>query len=243
MNCVLDNTDLIREKTLKFDKRGDFYFALVLKRRKDTSGKMLEGVNEDNRLIKHFFIYDIDYFDRKIDSIRNLCDANNARAYILPQRRHDATVLLELHKKTGELIEERLKNLMAKSQSPIADNLGNNGVHFDHLIRSCVAGCHLSDRKRWIIDLDRDNEALCHVDDTGFANYTSAIIERVRRIREMYGQSDCFDCYTVPTPHGCHIVTEPFNKKEIDEHNPPGWESAWLKEDAMTLLYSSLKNQ
>lgn len=45
---------------------------------------MVEGVNEDNRLIKHYFVYDKEYLEQKKDAIMALCEQNNARAYIVP---------------------------------------------------------------------------------------------------------------------------------------------------------------
>lgn len=287
MNSQLDNSALVRERLLKYDNKGDFYFALVLKRRKDTKGHLLEGVNEDNRLIKHFFLYSLDYYDRKLDAIRRLCDDNDARAYILPQRRNDLTVLLALHEKIGELISERIKNattglhtllsqrdnllailermlngqeafsaedkhhiktmLDLKKKETTSDKYGQ-GIHFDHLIRSCVAGCHLSDRKRWVIDLDFDDAAFANVSLDEFDAYVNRVVEKIKDIRHLYKMPEKFDLTIVPTPHGKHIVTEPFNKAELNNpkmsKNPlPIWKSDWLKEDAMTLIYSSLKKE
>ena len=289
MNSQLDNSALIRERILKYDNKGDFYFVLILKRRKDSKGHMVEGVNEDNRLIKHFFLYSLDYYDRKLDAIRKLCNDNDARAYILPQRRNDLTVLLALHQKVGELIAERIKNattglhtLMSQRDNLLAiltkflENDGQNlfddedkrhvnsmlelkkkettsdrygqGIHFDHLIRSCVAGCHLSDRKRWLIDLDHDDACFKDMTDDEFNAYVERVIAKIGEIRHLYRMPEKFDLTVVPTPHGKHIVTEPFNKQEMNcpklSKNPlPIWKADWLKEDAMTLIYSSLKKE
>lgn len=285
MNSRLDNTELVREKLLKYDHKGDFYFAMVLKRRKDTKGKMLEGVNEDNRLIKHYFFYDLDYFDKKIESVKRLCDDNDARAYLLPQRRNDLTILCALHEKTGELIDERaknaikllfeavsqknnllqiaqsileegelscadrdyLKNMLSIRRKEMDGEIFGQGIHFDHLIRSCVAGCHLSDRKRWVIDLDHDSEELKNLSDSEFDSYVLKVIDKITEIRSRFGQNVNCDTVIVPTPHGKHIVTEPFNKSAINAQKMSGnslpyWKPDWLKEDAMTLIYSSLKN-
>ena len=90
---LVDNFHVVENEILKFDRQGEFYLVLILKRRKDAKGAMPEGVNEDNRLIKHFFVYDVEYFRRKRDAIRQLCAQNGARAYILPQRRSCRNVL------------------------------------------------------------------------------------------------------------------------------------------------------
>ena len=225
----IDNFSLVRDKILCFDNKGDFFFVLILKRRKDTKGSMVEGVNEDNRLIKHYFIYDIEYLDRKADAIRRLCDDNDARAYILPQRRNSKTVLWNLHKKTSELLETN-----------------DQGVHFDHLIRSCVAGCHKSDRPRWVIDIDRDAPELNGYTDEQFNEYVYDVINLITEIRMAYNQPLPHDSIVVPTPHGVHIVTEPFNKQEFVaqrkvRNNLPFWDNNRVQADGMTLLYSNLK--
>lgn len=288
MNSQLDNSALIRERILKYDNKGDFYFVLILKRRKDSKGHMVEGVNEDNRLIKHFFLYSLDYYDRKLDAIRKLCDQNDARAYILPQRRNEVTVLCSLLVKIVDIVVERLKNTVIglfnarKENKNLRENLrlaiqgrlsenektdllmrldnhdemdrkaedGDNqcGIHFDHLIRSCVAGCHLSDRKRWLIDLDHDDTCFKDMTEDEFNAYVERVIAKIREIRHLYRMPEKFDLTVVPTPHGKHIVTEPFNKQEMNcpklSKNPlPIWKADWLKEDAMTLIYSSLKKE
>ena len=61
---MIDNFDIVRDNILQFGREGEFYMILVLRRRKDVKGKVVEGVNEDNRLIKHFFVYDKEYFNR-----------------------------------------------------------------------------------------------------------------------------------------------------------------------------------
>ena len=53
MSKCIDNFNLIKNTLLDFNEEGEFYMVLLLKRRKDTKGKMVEGVNEDNRLLKH----------------------------------------------------------------------------------------------------------------------------------------------------------------------------------------------
>ena len=146
MEMPIDNFKLVEDSLLRFDNEGEFYMALVLKRRKDTKGRMAEGVNEDNRLIKHYFIYDKDYLEKKKESIKVLCEQNNARAYLLPQRRSCGLVLWSLHDKVSETLK-----------------CGSMNVHFDHLIRSCVAGLHETSEKwhkRWVIDIDEDDKVV-----------------------------------------------------------------------------------
>ena len=78
----IDNFDLIRPHLI-FESGLDRYIVIILKRAKDENGRKY-GVNETNRRIKTYFISSVDYFDKKIPVIKDLCESNNARAYILP---------------------------------------------------------------------------------------------------------------------------------------------------------------
>lgn len=253
---MIDNFKIIRDGVLRFDKQGEFYMVLVLRRRKDVQGSVVEGVNEDNRLIKHFFVYDKEYFDRKRQAIINLCEQNNARAYILPQRRSHDEVMWALHNKTGEILKSGARN-----------------THFDHLIRSCVAGMHevppgAKWHKRWVIDIDADDEGCvsilnkwdcsstdimrsveCYADwlamkikvalveMTQFGRPDEAV-DFMQKVAHIYLEKDIV---TLRTPHGFHIVTPPFNRdvKAMEEYFGKGCpKQDWIKPDAMALLYA-----
>lgn len=259
---VIDNFNVVEDKILRFSSDGgEFYLILVLKRRKDTKGKMVEGVNEDNRLIKHYFVYDREYLAKKKEAIKALCIQNNARAYILPQRRDCRLALWALHDK----ISETLKG-------------GSMNVHFDHFIRSCVAGMpETSDksRKRWVIDIDSDDEATRKIADDAigrredFFDVISGIVDVMKTYAEWladmirmaivsdlgYDRPDGVekfmpkitrafkkdDIVLLKTPHGFHIVTPPFNRdpKAMKGYFGDGCpKSEWIKPDAMALLYA-----
>ena len=252
MSEEIDNFKIVYDNLLKFDEEGEFYLALILKRRKDTKGKMVEGVNEDNRLIKHYFIYDSEYLHRKEESIKQLCRQNNARAYILPQRRTCRLALWALHDK----VSDTLKN-------------GAMNVHFDHLIRSCVAGMHEVPsgkkwQKRWVLDIDKDDKATFDIATRLFSPSQKSIVEdlaahiaerltdalipstkeRSEAVKKfMSGVEDAYNeekITKLPTPHGWHIVTPPFNREpKACEEYFGGWKPDWVKPDAMALMYSS----
>ena len=288
MGGAIDNFTKIYDNLLKFDKEGEFYLVLILKRRKDTKGRMVEGVNEDNRLIKHYFVYDKEYLKRKEAAIKQLCEQNNARAYILPQRRSHDLVMWALHNKTGEILKSGAKN-----------------THFDHLIRSCVAGMHevpadAKWHKRWVLDIDRDDEVTRDIasriwvqDDYHYpcardgvkhkhlpeANINEKVdnlayylheylkasfVSKKSFVNGMYGVvEDDLNFYNIlskrwnympdinlnlnwsnvlilPTPHGWHIVTPPFNreKKAMEEYFGFEIPKDWIKPDAMALMFA-----
>ena len=258
MTSPIYNFRIVEDNILRFNEEGEFYMVLVLRRRKDSKGKMAEGVNEDNRLIKHYFVYDKEYLEKKANAIMTLCEQNNARAYILPQRRSCRLVLWSLHDKVSDTLKD-----------------GSMNVHFDHLIRTCVAGMHETEEKcykRWVIDIDADDKSnfelaaawrAKHFNPTPdtflMREYSEWIADRIRNALVLkYGnRSDevkefmpSVGGYYVPedvtfleTPHGFHIVTPPFNRnpKAMEKYFGIGCpKTDWIKPDAMALLYAPL---
>ena len=253
MGNEIDNFGIVRNNLLQFGAEGEFYMILVLRRRKDVKGKVVEGVNEDNRLIKHFFVYDKEYFDRKKEAIIALCKQNNARAYILSQRRSHDIIMWALHNKTGELLKSGAKN-----------------THFDHLIRSCVAGIHEVPQnakwhKRWVLDLDEDEFLKSGIGATMVKEgseplsldlYTFFVLgkilnalvgidgvrngEAISYMPDLSHKYEPRDVTLLKTPHGWHIVTPPFNREEKAMKKYFGFAipGSWIKPDAMTLLYA-----
>lgn len=261
---IVDNFDIIK-KNLIFTSDFDRYIIHIIKRAKDENGRKY-GVNETNRLIKTFYITSIEYFEKKIGVIKELCELNGARAYILPQVRNNADCLKELLK-------------------IVVDNLSNPTIKPDHLIRSAYCGYHGSSRKRWIIDLDDDNMVEYHKElNFGGSTYREiiwtvdsvkeVILKQLRKAQsklQNIGDNPNYleeQLYTVPTKSGTHIITPPFNlyeaqlecgmlfegektfQKKIDSTVVINYQvedvkkSGWLHKDGMTLLYfnSETKN-
>lgn len=258
MENPIANFRAIEHKLLRFDEEGEFYMILVLRRRKDTKGKIGEGVAEKNRLITHFFVYGKEYLRKKGNAIKVLCEQNNARAYILPQRRSCRLVLWALHDKVSATLKD-----------------GGMNVHFDHLIRSSVAGMHDTAEKwhkRWVIDIDSEDEATfkkaiawrdISSNPTSDAfivrEYASWVAYKIRRALVLKGndrteeEKDFMpmvganyveeDVTLLKTPHGFHIVTPPFNREQKAMERYFGVAaplSEWIKPDAMALLYSPI---
>ena len=256
MDMPIDNFQIANDNLLQFSDEGEFYMVLVLKRRKDTKGKMPEDVNEDNRLIKHYFVYDKEYLEKKKESIKILCEQNNARAYILPQRRSCRLVLWSLHDKVSDTLKS-----------------GSMNVHFDHLIRTSVAGLHETTEKwhkRWVIDIDEDdadtfnivkawrNKHNSPVSDSfvvrhyaewiaykirsaltlNYGNRSNEALQFMPKVGHNYNEQDIT---VLETPHGFHIVTPPFNRDEkaMEKFFGVGCpKSEWIKPDAMALLFA-----
>ena len=248
---MVDNFDEIR-KHLNFESDFDRYIVHVIKRAKDERGKKY-GVNETNRLLKTFYLTSVEYFDKKIPVIRDLCDSNSARAYILPQVRNN---------------EDCLRNLL----KVVVDNLSNPTIKPDHLIRTAYCGNHCSRAKRWILDLDNDNMVERGISKAGPSGEffekkwtVEDVMSLVKRHLKSCGKENG-ECYSVPTVHGHCLVTEPFDlqkafaecsmlfqgvsKRFVDiKWTGPGEYkdvnkdvNGWLIKDGMVLIYRGERN-
>lgn len=208
------------------------------------------GANEHQRLLRTYYVDSLEYFDRKIPAIKELCETNKARAYILPQVRNNFECLLSL----GEKVLETIR-------------MGNYSAKPEHLLRSAYCEYHKSRDKRWILDLDKDSmtEYKYKVNFGGSSfsvkEWTvDEVMALVRRNLEKCGK-DPAQAYVVPTKSGCHIVTSPFDlqkafsecnlmfegeRKDVCEKTwtgPGEYELkrkqvvGWLHKDGMSLLY------
>lgn len=122
----IDNFGIFR-KNLRFIDKTDRYIIHILRRTKDCPAKNRLGSNEHQRLIRTYYVDCIEYFDSKIEAIKELCVRNNARAYILPQVRNNFECLLSL----GEKVLETIR-------------MGNYSVKPEHLLRSAYCEYHKS---------------------------------------------------------------------------------------------------
>ncbi len=235
---MIDNFDIIRSH-LTFESDFDRYIVHIIKRAKDDRG-VEYGSNETNRLIKTFYITSLEYFDKKIPVIKDLCDSNNARAYILPQVRNNEDCLKELLK-------------------IVVDNLSNPTIKPDHLIRSAYCGHHGSRDKKWIIDLDSDNMVEYINKDKKKVWKPEKVLEFVQKQLAAIGKSEN-DAWMIPTKNGHCIVTSPFDLQKayrkcnmmfqgqqkmetgteyfgVEEHPKMKTINGWIIKDGMALLY------
>lgn len=248
--AAIDNFSIFRSR-LEFKDKTDRYIVHVLRRPKDCKpGENYLGSNEHQRLIRTYYVDNIDYFNKKEMAIKDLCHANNARAYILPQVRNNYECLLNL----GEKVLETIR-------------LGNYSAKPEHLLRSAYCEYHKSRSKRWILDLDDD----CMIEHLHKVNYGGQTLttrkwtvdEVLKLVQEsLAGCGKSPDAaYVVPTKSGHHIITEPFDlqkafkkcsmlyegvqKKVVEVKFTGPYESedvvkdvvGWLHKDGMSLLY------
>jgi hypothetical protein len=129
---MIDNLEVIKP-LLNFSEKGDFYFLLILKRKKDQP----EGERDNHqsvRTIKTYCIDSVEHLDKRYDEIKQLCEMFKARAYIHVQKQNHSDVSLDML----ALLADRIKNGV-KNQKGLFDS---------------VVGQIKTQEKRWIIDVD-----------------------------------------------------------------------------------------
>lgn len=218
---MIDNFNVIREHLDFIDTKLDRYIIHILRRPKDLTDEMknILGSNESQRLIRTYYVDSIEYFDRKIPAIKELCIANHARAYIIVQPKDNFECLLNL----GENIFKTIRNK-------------NYSVKPEHLVRQAFCEWHKTRKKQWVIDLDED-------DLDAMQGWTlEKAIDLVKRHLVAVGK-DPNEMYVVDTKHGHHIITSPFNLQKAYEECSMLYEgfkdgkTGWLHKDGMTLLF------
>ena len=233
------NFQLAATKLLKFDAKGEFYIVEALCRpKKDGASTLLGTTNNHTRMVRMWTFYSVDDFYRMVDEIENVCNANNARAYLLPQRRTTYGAM---------------KSIMANALKEI----DCEQVNFNKFITSSLCGMHESPKKRWVLDIDYDDKTLLgyirakrvgtdaeHYNIVGkdLMDAAHEVFVNVRQRVEKCGSGKWDDVVYVPTVNGCHIVTPPFNPNECAKIQLPPmsepFDPKWVKQDAMTLLYA-----
>ena len=219
MTHTIDNFDEIR-KHLRFDKPGDIYVVHVMFRvkdlRDDADKQMYLSHEETQRLIKTYYIDSLEYFDKKRPAMIDLAIRNKARVYIMMTKKNRITCNRIILKK-------------------LVDEVDDPNVRYDHLIRSAVCGCHISDYKWWTLDVDNDTLVQDPEHSPGCEVYLMdikdvVIAEMAKLVDETKTRSGS-EIFEVPTKNGCHIMIPPFNRSKM------AFLGDNLKTDAMTLAY------
>ena len=179
---MTNNFSKIKE-LLDFDTKNTFYFIQVLKRRKENP-EMGNGV----RVIDNFYIYSIEDLNKCENRIIEICEKNNARAYINVNKLDVERIAMFVMKKVADLIVEK--------QFKAIKN-----------VYPTVCGSHSSEtNKRWIVDID-----------TNELPFKDEIINIINGLHIKTKKSKYKILAEIPTKSGLHLISNPFNLKEFDE--------------------------
>lgn len=116
---------------LKFENENEFYFVQVIQRSKENT-----SLGKNNNLVKAYYVYSLEYLDKKFPEMCKLAEVFNARVYIHLNRRDAYNIALEL-------------------MEDLAHNIRGNHLQILSKSYSSVCGKHHSEKdKTWIIDID-----------------------------------------------------------------------------------------
>lgn len=129
---VINNIDKIKS-ILTFDE-DTFYFLQIIKRRKENP-----TLEKDCKVIKSYYVGSLDYLNKKLGEIIELCKIFNARAYInLTPRSYKKVAFLSLKKYSDLICSDNYK--------PVKD------------VFNSACGESYTEPKRWVIDIDNIND-------------------------------------------------------------------------------------
>ena len=170
---------------LRFEKPGDFYFVQIIKRRKENP-----DMTGDSKIIRDYFIYSIEDYNRQWNDIRRDCDSSGARAYIRLNVRNSDTIALLLLKRLADLISSGETKAVRNAYSAVCGEY------------------HQDPNKKWIIDLDNP---------TGLVEaHVRSVIEDLWSRNEKGGAVIA----EIQTPNGKHLITTPFDMQRFKAECP-----------------------
>ena len=191
---MVDNFDQI-EKLLNFEKKGDCYYVQLLRRQSDdpmTNGRPDPAYhgNMYSRSLKDYLISSIEQFRDLRKEMVTLCNTFNVRAYIRLNKRN-------------------YKNISTKMLKQIADQIDSGETYCSpyRLIASAIGTtCQAGKDKTWIVDCDA-----CHM------GHIDAVVDMVHKCEPyISGQYSDQEIPRIPTKHGIHLITHPFNKQAFN---------------------------
>lgn len=194
---------------LDFDGKSIYLVWLVL-RNKD--GNTEAKGNNRNRTIKSYYFQDLKHFEEREQEIIDICKMFNCRAYICLNKKPIENVLFEIQ----DNLTDRLRQLMH------GQTVGINGM-LDHAVMK--AGT--DGNKRWIVDFDFD---LTKNTLDYYAEQLTIIESDINAARSGFDKNVIT---RIPTAHGLHIVTHPFNVGDTGVGRD-------VKKEGLTLLYACL---
>ena len=186
---IIDNTKQIK-RLITGCGEDEFYMLQILHRVKDGHTKY-EHQDRKSReqVIKTYFVSSPDYLDKKMEEIKDLCRMFNARA------------IINLNKKSW-------KQVGLKSLELTAQALGKEGKEdkwwksIKSTVESACGQTGACDgNKTWVLDVDTKDEE------------ERIQIKKIIDLCEPLNTEKIID--VIPTVHGFHIITRPFNKQKF----------------------------
>ena len=161
--------------------------------------------NNRNRTIKSYYFQDMDHFLEREQEIIDICRIFNCRAYICVNRKPLYNVLFEIE-----------HNVMERIRQSIHGKVPTIHGILDHAVmKSGTEG-----RRIWVVDIDDKDE-----------NVLNDYIDKINNARSEH-DNNVIDI--LPTAHGFHLITYPFDFRDI--------KGVEIKKEGLTLLYACLES-
>ena len=185
---IVDNFNIFK-KIINPLNEDEFYFIQILIRGKD--GHTESGINgsNKNRLIKFYTIKSAEHLEKVENEIKAICNAVNGRAYIHPTKRSFKAVSKECLNATVEMFLSE-------------NNMGLKGAY-----STACGKSYITADKKFVVDLDNENASQEKINE---------VIDYMTNECEPLNQNKF--CYYVPTAHGIHLITTPFNTVKFSQH-------------------------
>jgi hypothetical protein len=129
---MINNLELIKP-LLNFENEGDFYMLYIFKRKKDQPESERDN-HQSVRTIKTYCVESVEYLEKRMSEIIQLCEMFKARAYIHIQKQNHRDVAM---------------NMITEIVNRIQSGQINQKNVFDS-----VVGQIKTQEKRWIVDID-----------------------------------------------------------------------------------------
>jgi hypothetical protein len=192
---------------LTFKSEDAFYHIQILKRKKDCA-EHERGRNNNARCIKTYYITSIEYFDTHIGEIIKLCELFNARAYINLNTKSFEKVAFELNKQLADRLQYKQFRYCYRLYETVTGG-GYDETNEDGLSEIVDPSKVNVGEKRWIIDVDTKNEETLQL--------TSIEINKCQSNQSQVSSGSYMNVITqIPTLNGWHIITHPFNLKQLE---------------------------
>lgn len=203
---IIDRLEILK-KFINLNKN-EFLFIQIIKRRKDNPDLKFSEV-----MMKSFYVNSINDIIKYIPRIEEICDKENARAYVRlnPQDYTEASI---------RCIEY------------IAENIRKGTSNKNYRAWDSICGKKRLDKSLTYRVIDLDSEHL---------HLKSEILLKLEEFFSSK-KLDPKDCYIInPTKTGSHIITKRFDKRIIgsinEELSEKGIPNIKVMEDCTTLLY------
>lgn len=173
---MTDNFDLIRS-LLSFPSEDTFYFLQIIARRKDNP-----TMEKGEKLIRNYYIYSLEDFDKLKPHIIEHCEKNNARAYFrLNKRSAKLCAMQSLKRITDLIIQEQYRDV-------------------NDIYPSIAGEYHADEDKKWLIDIDENTDLMA----LKFKNW------RFKNNPKSDTEDKIDIVAEIPTVSGLHLIVRPF---------------------------------